>query len=107
MHASRLTSSQIKYLNKTRLRLLQTYRFNHIHIQILEFYHKEQKSPESMQRFEINTIHVYSDLYVLIRVPAHARRSSCEIGRLQSLLCQLQIPSPGTESPSPYSPIEL
>ena len=31
------------------------YRFNHIHMQILEFYHKDQKSPESIQRFEINT----------------------------------------------------
>ena len=24
-------------------------------MQILEFYHKDQKSPESIQRFEINT----------------------------------------------------
>ena len=31
------------------------YRFNHIHMQILEFCHKDQKSPESIQRFEINT----------------------------------------------------
>ena len=26
-------------------------------MQILEFYHKDQKSPESIQRFEINTSH--------------------------------------------------
>ena len=26
-----------------------------MHMQILEFYHKDQKSPESIQRFEINT----------------------------------------------------
>ena len=44
------------------------YRFNHIHMQILEFYHKDQKSPESIQRFEINT----SLLGLSIRIEGNA-----------------------------------
>ena len=43
---------QVLLLNVCNPDRHRIYRFNHIHMQILEFCHKDQKSPESIQRFE-------------------------------------------------------